>query len=144
MGTVRWNLARSFGALASHMLMNTPHTGRIYGSACIKPNLQTTSQTWSPNGLILCTLGHTIYLSSTRVTTPNPLCILVNRLVLQKRKQIRMHHVQRPTRLALLNHTTDVDLARPLTNHLDINPMLAQRAKKPPANTDHTPQLPAD
>ena len=58
---------------------------------------------------------------------------------IQKREQIRMHHIQRPTRIPLLDDTADVDLARALRNHLDIDPVLAQRAEEPARNADHTP-----
>jgi hypothetical protein len=64
--------------------------------------------------------------------------------LLQKRKQIRVHDIQRTVSFALLNHTRNINLTGALRDHLNVNPLLPQRAEEPPANTDHAAQLAAD
>ena len=55
-----------------------------------------------------------------------------------------MHHIQSPVGLPLLNDAADVDLAGALTDHLDIDTVLAQCAEESSGNADHAPQLAAD
>ena len=37
-----------------------------------------------------------------------------------------MHNIERPINLSLLHNTPNTNLASPLTNHLNVDPMLAQ------------------
>lgn len=50
--------------------------------------------------------------------------------LIQKGKQIGMHHVQRAIRIHLLNHTADINLTRPLRNHLNVDSVFSQSAEK--------------
>jgi hypothetical protein len=58
-------------------------------------------------------------------------------LLLQKRKQIRVHDVESAVGFALLNDARDIDLTGTLRDHLDIDALLPQRAEEAPADADH-------
>ena len=55
-----------------------------------------------------------------------------------------MHHIDRPPLVPARNHARDINLARPLRDHLNIDIVIPQRRQKPPGNPNTALQLPAD